>query len=55
MKLCTRNISFKEFRARHRKDSIIFAPGDQHRGLLFTKILLPIGIDILIPFCVVED
>src|SRR5262245_54976560 len=39
----------------HRKDSIVFASSDQHGGLLFTEILLPIGIDIQIPFCVVED
>src|SRR5262249_6526099 len=55
MELCTGNISFKEFSTFHRKDSIVFAPSDQRWGLLFTEILLPIVIDILIPFCVVED
>src|SRR5215470_671018 len=55
MELCTGNISFIEFSALHCKDSIVFAPSDQHGGLFFTKILLPIGIDIQIPFCVVED
>src|SRR5262249_27294536 len=55
MELCTGNISFVEFSTLHRKDSIVFAPSDQHGGLLFTEILLPIGIDIQIPFCVVED
>ena len=39
----------------YRKDSIVFAPGDQHGGLLFAEILLPVGKDIQIPFCVVED
>src|SRR5439155_12058569 len=55
MKLCTGDISFVEFSTLHRKDPIVFAPSDQHGGLLFTEILLPIGIDIQIPFCVVED
>src|SRR5262250_3751841 len=55
MWLYTGNISFKEFSTLHRKDSIVFAPSDQRGGLFFTKILLPIGIDIQIPFCVVED
>src|SRR5467141_3856669 len=55
MELCTGNISFIEFSTLHRKDSIVFAPSDQRGGLLFTEILLPIGIDIQIPFCVVED
>src|SRR5215813_3246854 len=55
MEFCTGNISFKEFSPLHRKDSIVFAPSDQRGGLLFTEILLPIGIDIQIPFCVVED
>jgi hypothetical protein len=55
MELCSGNISFKEFSILDRKDSIVFAPGDQRRRLLFTEILLPIGIDIQIPFCVVED
>ena len=55
MELCVGELSFIELSALHRKDSIIFAPGDQHGGLLFTEILLPFGIDIQIPFCVVED
>src|SRR5438067_11627218 len=55
MELCTRNISFKEFSTLHRKDSSVFAPSDQRGGLLFTEILLPIGIGIQIPFCVGED
>ena len=54
MELCAGNISLKEFRTFHRKDSIVFAPSDQRGGLLFTEILLPIGKDIQIPFCVVE-
>ena len=45
MELCAGNISFKEFSTLHRKDSIVFAPSDQRGGLLFTEILLPIGID----------
>ena len=55
MELCAWNIPFVEFSTFHRKDSIVFAPSDQHGGLVFTEILLPIGIDIQIPFCVVED
>ena len=55
MELCAGNISFKEFSTLHRKDSIVFAPSDQRGGLLFTEILLPVGKDIQIPFCVVED
>src|SRR5262245_49483547 len=55
MELCTGNVSFKEFSTLHRKDSIVFAPGDQRGRLLFTEILLPIGIGIQIPFCVVEE
>src|SRR6266403_4860261 len=55
MELCTGDISFVEFSTLHRKDSIVFAPSDQHGGLLFAEILLPIGKDIQIPFCVVED
>src|SRR6266436_8388949 len=55
MELCVGKISFIELSALHRKDSIIFAPGDQHGRLLFAEILLPIGIVIQIPFGVVED
>ena len=49
MELCTGNISFKEFSTLHRKDSIVFAPSDQRGGLLFTEILLPIGIESSAP------
>src|SRR5262249_5152296 len=55
MELCAGNISLKEFSTLHRKDSVVFAPSDQRGGLLFTEILLPTGIGIQIPFCVVED
>jgi len=55
MELCTGNISLEEFSTINRKDSIVFAPSDKRGGLLFTEILLPIGIEIQIPFCVVED
>ena len=55
MELRTGNFSFKEFSALHREDSIVFAPSDQRGRLLFTEILLPVGKDIQIPFCVVED
>ena len=41
-------ISFKEFSAFHGKDSIVFAQ-------VFMEIVPPIGIDIQISFCVVED
>src|SRR3954471_17307881 len=55
MELCTGNISFKKFSTLHLKDSIVFAPSDQHGGFLFAEILLPVGKDIQIPFCVVEN
>src|SRR5262249_39078278 len=55
MEFCTGNIPFEEFSTLNREDPIVFAPSDQRGGLLFTEILLPIGIDIQIPFCVVED
>src|SRR5207247_10905416 len=55
MQLCAWDIPFVEFSALQRKDSIVLAPSDQHMGLLFTEIRLPIGIDIQIPLCVVED
>jgi hypothetical protein len=55
MELCAWDIPFVELRTFHRKDSIVFAPSDQRWGLLFTEILLPIGVDIQIPFCVEED
>ena len=34
MELRAGNISFKEFSTLHRKDSVVFAPSDQHGGLL---------------------
>src|SRR5262249_60699394 len=49
------NISVIEFSPFFLKDSIVFAPSDQRGVLLFSEILLPIGIGIQIPFCVVED
>src|SRR3954462_4608610 len=55
MELGVGKLSFIELSALDRKDSIVFAPSDQRRRLLFTEILLPIGIGIQIPFCVVED
>ena len=55
MELCTGNISFQEFSTFHRKDSIVFAPCDQRRGLLFTEILLPIVENIQISLRTVED
>src|SRR5215831_14116123 len=55
MELCAWDVPFVEFGTLDRKDSIVFAPSDQRGGLLFTEILLPIGIDVQIPFCVVED
>src|ERR1700758_2205848 len=55
MELCAGKLPFIELSALDRKDSIIFAPGDQHGRLLFAEILLPIGISIQIPFGVVED
>src|SRR6266571_3779009 len=54
MELCVGKFSLIELSALDRKDSIIFAPGDQHGRLLFAEILLPIGIGIQIPFGVVE-
>ena len=55
MELCVGKLSFIELSAFDHKDSIIFAPGDQHGRLLFAEILLPVGICIQIPFGVVED
>ncbi len=55
MELCAGSISSEEFSTLHRKDSIVSAPSDQRGGLSFTELLLPIGIDIQIPSCVVED
>jgi hypothetical protein len=46
MELCVGMLSFIESSALDRKDSIIFAPGDQHGRLLFAEKLLPIGIGI---------
>ena len=50
MELCVGKLPFIELSALDRKDSIIFAPGDQHGRLLFAEILLPIGIRIQILF-----
>ena len=55
MELCAGNISFKEFSTLHREDSIVFAPRDQRRGLMFTEVLLPIVVNIQISLRVVED
>src|SRR5262252_3053280 len=55
MELCARNISFQEFSALHREDSIVFAPRDQRRGLMFTEVLLPIVENIQISLRIVED
>ena len=50
-----RTLNMEGLSTLHRKDSIVFAPSDQHGGLLLTEILLPIGIGAQIPFCIVED
>src|SRR3954453_14210724 len=55
MDFCIGKLSFIELSTLDRKDSIIFAPGDQHGRLLFAEIPLPIGIGVQVPFCVVED
>src|SRR5215469_9167798 len=55
MELCAGNISFQEFSALHRKDSIVFAPRDQRRGLMFTEVLLPIVENTQISLRIVED
>src|SRR5215471_17969588 len=55
MELCTGKVSFEEFSTLHCEDSVVFAPGDQRGGLFFAEILLPVGKDVQIPFCVVED
>src|SRR5438105_12297664 len=55
MELCAGNISFQEFSTLHRKDSIVFAPRDQRRGLMFTEVLLPIVENIQISLRIVED
>src|SRR5215472_3916880 len=55
MELCAGHISFQEFSTLHRKDSIVFAPSDQRRGLMFTEVLLPIVENIQISLRVVED
>src|ERR1044072_7880190 len=46
MELCVGKLSFIELSALDFKDSVILAPRDQHRRLLFAKIFLPIGIGI---------
>src|SRR5258707_13254424 len=55
MQLCVGKISLIELSAVDRKDSIIFAPGDQRRRLLFAAILLPISIAIQMPFTLAAD
>src|SRR5215470_1471730 len=55
MELCARNISFQEFSTPHREDSIVFAPRDQRRGLMFTEVLLPIVENIQLSLRIVED
>src|SRR5579884_3657845 len=55
MQLCAGNISFQEFSTLHREDSIVFAPRDQSRGLMFTEVLLPIVENIQISLRIVED
>ena len=55
MKLRAGKISFQEFRTLDREDSIVLAPRDQRRGLMFTEVLLPIVENIQISLRVVED
>src|SRR5215469_216509 len=55
MKLGPGNISFQEFSSLDREDSIVFAPRDQRRGLMFTEVLLPIVENIQISLRIVED
>src|SRR2546421_5753994 len=55
VELCAGNISFQEFSTLHREDSIVLAPRDQRRGLMFTEVLLPIVENIQISLRVVED
>src|SRR5215469_16919441 len=55
MELCTGNISSQEFSTLHREDSIVLAPRDQRRGLMFTEVLLPIVENIQISLRIVED
>src|SRR6516162_2843282 len=55
MELCAGNISFKDFSTLHREDSIVFAPRDQRRGLMFTEVLLPIVVNVQISLRVIED
>src|SRR6476660_5549200 len=55
MELCAGNISFKEFSTLHREDSIVFAPRDQRRGLMFAEVLLPIVENIQISLRIVEN
>src|ERR1051325_4588853 len=55
MQLGAGNISLKEFSAFHREDSIVFAPRDQRRGLMFAEVPLPIIENIQISLRVVED
>ena len=55
MELGTGDISFEEFSTLHRKDSVVFAPSDQRGGPSFTEIFLPVGKDIQVPLCVVQN
>jgi hypothetical protein len=55
MELRAGNISLKEFSTLHREDSIVLAPRDQRRGLMFAEVLLPIVENIQISLRVVED
>src|SRR5215471_11791087 len=55
MEFCAGNISFQEFSTLHREDSIVFAPRDQRRGLMFAEVLLPIAENIQISLRIVED
>src|SRR5215475_8266186 len=55
MELCAGNISFEELSTLHREDSIVFAPRDQRRGLMFTEVLLPLVVNVQISLRVVED
>src|SRR5215831_15265792 len=55
MELCAGNISFQEFSTLHREDSVVLAPRDQRRGLMFAEVLLPIVENIQISLRIVED
>jgi hypothetical protein len=42
MELCAGDISFQEVSTLHREDSIVFAPRDQRRGLMFADEVVPV-------------